>query len=367
MSVSWIGWQFDTNGCLTVLPQLEEDKLSTVSKKSSAESYPVHLTGDLIWAFIPSDVHGESFPIDLLPEQYYPCLMEDMKRDAIYTTLDHPCSFDMLIENALDPSHFPFAHHGVLGSREDASPLPMKVVTSNFTQLALSCQYTRRGQFRERIYQLQRPLQISTKEKVPDGGFVTGVTFFFVPVREGRTRVITSVHKIAKPWFPQWCRDIVIVGLLEGDQILHDGERNRLDGKQKYFNPASADLGVNAFSVWWSKYGMKYAPPHSFGQASRENLVKLPKSEQSDFWSIHTSSCSHCQKALLRSKRVRVASSIFGFLGWSIFQSKRKLALAFVCASLGALGNYLSHKIIVKLEGSPHPSDRAVRGISMYK
>ena len=38
---------------------------------------------------------------------------------------DIPYSFDFLLENVLDLSHILFAHHGVLGRREDAVPFAM--------------------------------------------------------------------------------------------------------------------------------------------------------------------------------------------------------------------------------------------------
>lgn len=35
-----------------------------------------------------------------------------------------------LVENVADPSHVPFAHHGVQGKRESAQPLPIEIVRS---------------------------------------------------------------------------------------------------------------------------------------------------------------------------------------------------------------------------------------------
>ncbi len=42
-----------------------------------------------------------------------------------------------LVENLADPSHVPFAHHGVQGNREQARPIALKIVqsTPNFIEV----------------------------------------------------------------------------------------------------------------------------------------------------------------------------------------------------------------------------------------
>ncbi|BAZ39792.1 hypothetical protein NIES4101_57480 [Calothrix sp. NIES-4101] len=35
-----------------------------------------------------------------------------------------------LVENVADPSHVPFAHHGVQGNREKAAPIPIQISQS---------------------------------------------------------------------------------------------------------------------------------------------------------------------------------------------------------------------------------------------
>ena len=51
------GWQFETNGACSRIPQLEPDKRSAIGQdaigRTGATSFPVRLIGDLIWAFLP--------------------------------------------------------------------------------------------------------------------------------------------------------------------------------------------------------------------------------------------------------------------------------------------------------------------------
>lgn len=162
------GWQFKNNGTVAVIPQMDEGK-STIEKVKPATSFAVHETGDLLWTFLPTSLHGESFPETLLPEDYYfPGLNMDMARDATYYVQELPASFHMFIENGLDPAHFSFAHHGVIAKRDDAAPMSdMKVVQSNFTNLDIYTTYKRNGELRERIYSYQRPFLLYNQERAP--------------------------------------------------------------------------------------------------------------------------------------------------------------------------------------------------------
>ena len=92
------GWTFSSNGTLQSIPHLERD--ATLQADSRAvESYPVHLTGDLIWTFLPTSFHGESFPQSLLPEDYYHGLKEaTVDKKLTFYSQDLPFSFDFLVE-----------------------------------------------------------------------------------------------------------------------------------------------------------------------------------------------------------------------------------------------------------------------------
>lgn len=94
---SYHGWQFDSTGTLQSIPQLENGH-DLRSDKRSVVSYPTHLTGDLLWTFLPTSIHGESFPRTLLPEDYYHDMRNFMGNDTTYYTNDLPFSFDFLVE-----------------------------------------------------------------------------------------------------------------------------------------------------------------------------------------------------------------------------------------------------------------------------
>jgi len=91
------GWQFDGQGTLRRIPLLENGGKLPVDAGSVA-SHPVHVTGDLIWVFLPTAYHGESFPASVLPENYYFGLNYMTNRNATYYTQELPYSFDFVCE-----------------------------------------------------------------------------------------------------------------------------------------------------------------------------------------------------------------------------------------------------------------------------
>ena len=85
----------------------------------------------------------------VLPEEMFPTLREDMERNKTYYVRDLPYSQDILVENFLDPSHVPFAHHSLQSVRSDGSPVPMTAIVSNFTHVELAFKDKSRGKVRE--------------------------------------------------------------------------------------------------------------------------------------------------------------------------------------------------------------------------
>jgi phenylpropionate dioxygenase-like ring-hydroxylating dioxygenase large terminal subunit len=139
------GWQFDTEGNLTRLPHAEPDIRIDRIAGSHASNFPTHLAGDMIFAFLPSSVHGEMFLQSVLPEDMYPTVRHDMRTNKTYFVRELPYSADFVIENFMDPSHIPFAHHGLQSLRSDASSVPMSILVSNFTHVETSFEDYSRG------------------------------------------------------------------------------------------------------------------------------------------------------------------------------------------------------------------------------
>jgi len=129
------GWQFDSNGNVTDIPQLDNDRtIQDVQKQKGTklQTFPTHVVGNLLFVFLPTSLHGEMFPQSILPEQYYPFLNDSKDGNAKYFVRDLPYSFDFLVENFMDPAHIPFAHHKLQSTRDDGMPIQMEELVSFF-------------------------------------------------------------------------------------------------------------------------------------------------------------------------------------------------------------------------------------------
>ena len=137
--------------------------------------------------------------------------------------------------------------------------------------------------------------------------------FFIVPIREGRCRIITAVPIFTRKWIPNWLTHIFVSRLFIGDLFLHDSERTRAEGKDKYYEPTLADESSRGWNRWHKKFGFANAPPHTFGKASIDNLQKqsLTRREQEDQYLLHTYACNECRSALRMFRRIR---NISGFI-----------------------------------------------------
>lgn len=264
------GWAFDTNGKLTVLPQLDEGRtideaVTGGSHHGDATSLPIHAAGDLLFVFLPTSITGESFPITLLPErQYAPYLREKIDIGTTYYTRELPYSLDFLLENFMDPAHIPFAHHGLQGRRSDGSPINMKLLANNFTHVEVAYTDKINNKARRGVVSFQRPAfyHFRTKREEEGGDTTTSTAttitsndnvvgqneqqqrqqeqrnnyydenekykpnllIFVTPVEEGRCRIMMP-NFVRLKYVPSWLSHLGSQRFLNTDTWLHDAER----------------------------------------------------------------------------------------------------------------------------------------------
>ncbi len=129
---SYHGWTFDgTNqGICTSIPQLEQDHEKTQrilsNAKCSITSYPCIVEKNILWAWLWPD-HDHALTYTHLPEYYLDHI--PLNSTATFTRI-LPYSYDTLVENILDISHVPFAHHSLQGTRNDSSIVKPMVNTT---------------------------------------------------------------------------------------------------------------------------------------------------------------------------------------------------------------------------------------------
>lgn len=126
---SYHGWQFDGQGVCTHLPQAESPELVSKNKDNlCAVALPVRQQQDLVWVWLDlkSSEQAANTPLPLSPQV-------DASKGFVWSAFVRDLEYDWqtLVENVADPSHVPFAHHGVQGDRDKATPMPVEIVQSS--------------------------------------------------------------------------------------------------------------------------------------------------------------------------------------------------------------------------------------------
>ena len=125
---SYHGWQFDPQGTCTYVPQAENPNLIAKDQHQlCAVAFPCQQENGLLWVWpdaLSADI-AKSKPLPLSPQV-------DASKGFVWSSFVRDLEYDWqtLVENVADPSHVPFAHHGVQGNREQARPLPIDIVQS---------------------------------------------------------------------------------------------------------------------------------------------------------------------------------------------------------------------------------------------
>ena len=312
------GQQFDVTGACTKIPQ---SPASSYPSSTAAFALPVYSTGDLLWAYVPLPP-GQASYYPGLPDQ----IMPELSEAPAFMVRDLPYSFDFFMENFMDPSHVPFAHHSLQGSRDDGSPIPMQVLTSydNATMLEVGYQDEISGRKRDGVVSFTAPFYYHFRTK----NFKTNVTSknliaVVMPVSAGKCRVffeLPPVRKLRKK-FPDWVLHYFSNNFLDSDVWVHDQERFQRSGKNifepqepicdeagaksvtgdRYVMTTQSDTGTIAWRKWW-KMHMSQSP--LFGDP-KVAVPWMTRDEQLDRYEGHARHCLSCQGAEKKAQKVK--------------------------------------------------------------
>ncbi|CAD7698458.1 unnamed protein product [Ostreobium quekettii] len=299
-------------------------------------------------AFIDSAVRGPRIPsfLEEHTDEYVP-LFPVMARDLMY-------GHNLLVENVMDPSHVPFAHHGVQGSRDAARPLRITRLNTEDGQdpslLKFDIQTLgvpagsgkRKGPPRKRNLEFIFPSAVDYHSMPPGeaGGLPTFLsTFYCTPTSVGKCRILSQfmIRRDTKPGGnmlrrlakllnkvkpPKWLLHMGSNKVLDGDMILlhnqgHTMERLRnVRGKLKhqdmFYLAAGADGAVVDLLEWYHDPARGGGGPRGPGgellsdgpEETREEVI-LDRYEQ------HTKHCHACSGAL------RVVESLKPVAQWA--------------------------------------------------
>mmetsp|Transcript_75392 Transcript_75392/g.125702 ORF Transcript_75392/g.125702 Transcript_75392/m.125702 type:complete len:518 (-) Transcript_75392:38-1591(-) len=358
LECAYHGWQFTAAGSCAKIPQIaaEKHRAACTSTRACARVFPVQVEKCVIffwpWGGVPADASGPLGDSALPHHQ-----LSSVLPGASTYTRDLPYGWDTLLENIVDPSHVPFAHHGLQGKREDAIAINMSAAIAmhpsgfnfSFGDRTMGMRRAGGGEFRApyvvsyaAVFE-PKPAAPPPPPGMPPKCF--NLTVVMIPVAPGWSRAIIfggpSGNKAPKPavvkegngadegqappekkraslisiifsLLPVWLTHLLSSRFLDTDLAFLHYQEQELQRRQKldYFMPAAADRPIAAMRKWVQQY----TPP--LGQLPPPILER---SRLLDRWTQHGSHCVHCTRAVE-----------------SIGLWKRRLSLMLVLSLLGS-------------------------------
>ncbi|MEO0839005.1 MAG: Rieske 2Fe-2S domain-containing protein [Cyanobacteria bacterium J06643_5] len=311
---SYHGWEFDHQGTCTRIPQAENPEVVTKNQKNlCAVSLPVRQENDLLWVWpdANSPQLAEETPLPLSPQV-------DASKGFVWSSYVRDLEYDWqtLVENVADPSHVPFTHHGVQGNREQAVPIPLKIIESTANLIEANSE----GRFNTTIT-FEPPCRLEYTIRVGNEGKQLGLITYCIPTYPGKSRIVAQFSRNFAPtlnkFIPRWWSHIKIRNqVIDGDMIILHQQEHFLQQRQSaeswktaYKLPTSADCLIIEFRNWFDTYSQGKLPWDKAGiQVPQNSILKINNNRQEllDRYTQHTLICSSCRKALKISQRLQV-------------------------------------------------------------
>lgn len=361
---SYHGWEFDSQGACTSIPQVtaSAEASAKASPRSCVASYPVSVQGKVVFVWPwKEDVLSTASKPWACPEG----LLDGVGEVTGTFTRDLPYGWDTLVENLIDPSHVPFAHHGMQGTRDDAVAINMtKPVSLGEAGFQFEWGDRTMKMFRKGEGFFKAPMMVRYEaDFLTEAPRKFRLSVFCVPIRPGWSRVILldakdrdeagaenkEAQKVQKKIplkrrllvkifksLPVWLGHQLSNRFFDSDlAFLHFQEQERHRRPQQganYYMPAPADRCVTALQKWIPKYTniTEEALP----------LGPIPRSVLFDRDAQHTSHCVHCQKGQASIQKWRKRT--YGILAASILGVRFRIARVSLLCCLGLLKIYES-------------------------
>ena len=299
---SYHGWQFNPNGDCTRIPQADNpDLIAKQSRNFCATVYPSRQSNDLLWVWMDADTPEiaaqTALPLSAKIDASKGYVWSSMVRDLEY-------DWQTLVENVADPSHVPFAHHGIQGNRDRAMPIPLNIVRSTMDIIEAEVDKA----FPTKII-FEPPCHLEYDIILPGGDKQIGLVTYCLPVSPGKSRIVAQfprnfaqkLHSLIPRW---WDHIQNRNAVLDGDMVLLNQQENFLQNnnwKTAYKMPTSADSLVIEFRNWFDRYCDSKLPwnENSVNSISTSAFTTETSREVLlDRYHQHTQHCSSCRKTL---------------------------------------------------------------------
>jgi len=318
LQCAYHGWEFDAGGHCTRIPQVAEEMAVPMrnSPRARATAFPVEVAFGCIWVWL-----GQELPVGHPRDLGKGTDLEEQVFEVSYTR-DIPYGYDSLLENFVDVSHIPFAHHGLQGSRDDARPVSMSLPDLSPDEYKSLMRFTfedhTMGMDRQGGFSLRSPFFFAYAFQMqnPEGGEgrFSKLSICCVPVEPGRSRMIIVTGRTPSQedggWrsalrsaLPQWGIHLLNNRFIDSDlAFLHYQERRlrcgpegALGWNKSYYMPGEADRSIGTWRRWLSQEGARVVLP---GPGSELPPAELRRAVLLDRFTQHTAHCRHCQQGL---------------------------------------------------------------------
>lgn len=309
---SYHGWEFNENGICQRVPQAENPEIIAKNQGNFCViSFPVRQQQDILWVWPDEKTAtiAEHTPLPLSPQI-------DAEKGFVWSSYVRDLEYDWqtLIENVADPSHVPFAHHGVQGNREKARPIPLNIVKSTMNLIEVNIE---RGL--PTTITFEPPCRLEYTINLGNTGKKLGLLVYAIPVSPGKSRIVAQFSrnfaKTLHRFIPRWWNHIHERNLvLDGDMMLLNQQEYLLQKKQlheswktAYKLPTSADKLVIEFRNWFDKYCQGKLPWHEVGiNVSEPAPINDNHGQMLDRYRQHTQHCSSCRTAVKNLERLQI-------------------------------------------------------------
>ncbi|WP_319423221.1 aromatic ring-hydroxylating dioxygenase subunit alpha [Pleurocapsa sp. FMAR1] len=301
---SYHGWQFDSQGNCTRIPQADNQLVD--NQQLCATVFPARQANDLLWVWMDAespDIAAKT-PLPLSPQI-------DAEKGFVWSSFVRDLAYDWqtLVENVADPSHVPFAHHGVQGKRENAKPLPLTITQSRADLI----EATTGTPFKTTIT-FQPPCRLEYAISFGEEKQI-GLITYSIPVAPGKSRIVAQFSRNfaqnLQRFTPRWWEHIKVRNrVLDGDMILLSLQEHLLQQRgswqEAYKLPTSADRLVIEFRRWFDRYCQGNLPWQQLELETTFAPINIDRHKLLDRYSQHTQHCSSCRQAVKNIQRLKV-------------------------------------------------------------
>ncbi|KAF7836965.1 Protochlorophyllide-dependent translocon component 52, chloroplastic [Senna tora] len=272
------GWCFDGSGHCNLIPQAPRDgpPIHTFQKACVA-AYPSTVQNDILWFWPNTDPQYK----DILSRKSPPYIpeLDDPSFTRSMGNRDIPYGYEVLTENLMDPAHVPYAHYGIMQTRqqpkdkvdrEGGRPLELSIEKLDANGFTANQGWSKSKFVPPSIfYVYSNPEQpngssSSAEPKKSSNQKKFALIFVCIPVSPGKSRLIWCFPRNFGLWIdkvvPRWMFHVGQNLILDSDlYLLHVEEHKIMEAgaanwQRACFVPTKSDALVVGFRKWLNKY-----------------------------------------------------------------------------------------------------------------